>query len=801
MMRIPWSRGLALVAGLWMGVSVASAEEGTDVQRERLPSPEEISKLPADGGGAFNRLIHQRSPYLLQHARNPVDWYPWGAEALERARREDKPVFLSVGYSSCHWCHVMEHESFEDQQVADLLNKHFVSIKVDREERPDLDEIYMTATQLMTGRGGWPNSLFLMPDGRPWFAGTYFPREDAGGRAGFKTILAQLANVWTNRRTDVEEQADKLSAAVREASSRWSSSPRELDPDAIAVLMEQAVSESRTSFDLKYGGFGTAPKFPPHSTLAFLLEAHRETPDAGVLSLVTGTLDAMILGGIHDHVGGGFHRYSTDERWLVPHFEKMLYDNAQLARVFADAFEASGHPEYRAAAQDVLEWVLREMTGPEGCFYSALDADSAGEEGRFYVWLRAEILDVLGEKDGPFFCEIYNIRAEGNYRDEATGLSTGLNIPHLSRPVPDADRERLRACREKLRSVRDKRVWPALDDKAICSWNALMIGGFARAGAALKEPRYVAAAERAANFVLGKMQREGILLRSYRSGTAAIPGFLEDYAFLVQALLELHTATGTARWREEAERLAGVMTRHFADEKGGFRSASPSHESLIAQTKDPFDQSVPSANGVAAQVLVELGRLTGKMKYLACARDTVSAFSSAMARAPSACGSLLKAAAMLRIEQLAHPFSVDGPVAIRVARVDTQPKRCRVELRIAIDPGWHINSNKPLEKHLSPTAIELGDGSSAKLKSVAYPEGKVIALPPVVEKMSVYEDTVDFSVQIEGDFSEAAVLPLIVRCQPCDDKACQAPQTHRLAIHIQAAAGGDKSSGSSERRP
>jgi len=769
--------------------------------------------LPADGGAEFNRLIHEKSPYLLQHARNPVDWYPWGDEAFDRAKREDKPVFLSVGYSTCHWCHVMERESFENAEVARLINEHFIAIKVDREERPDVDEVYMTATQLLTGRGGWPNSVWLTPDRKPWYAGTYFPPEDRAGMPGFKTVLTRLADIWKERRQDVETQADQLVAAMRQASAVPVADGDVLTRDLVTV----AVNALRASFDERNGGFGGAPKFPPHSSLRLLLYEARRTGDESILNMVTHTLDAMALGGIHDHVGGGFHRYSTDTRWFLPHFEKMLYDNAQLARVYAEAFLITPDREYHRVAIGICDWVLREMTDPAGGFRSALDADSEGQEGKFYLWTRDQIHDILGSDEGELFCRIYNVQADGNFRDEVTGDKPGTNILYLTRRLeqiaqaeridPHQLRERLAVACGKLLGRRSQRVRPHLDDKVLTSWNGLMIGSLAHAGRALSQPRYTQAAQRAADFILETMMADGRLLRSYRDGQAKLNAYLDDYAFLADGLLELHQATGQPRYLGEAQRLTDAMLSRFGDASGGgFFFTADGHEDLLLRSKDPFDRAIPSGNSVAAGVLTTLGRLTDRARYSEQAAATLQAFQSVVRRAPNAAAGFALAAAW-HLDQPSRPTSApvpaassaepradarsrQGPVTVEAFITHRQVaggQRVHAAFRLTIAQGWHVNSHRPTQDYLIPTTVELKAGP-AIAGSVTYPEGESVALPFSKEAMSVYRGTVWFHLpaEIAPDApSGPDQLVFEVVTQPCDDRRCLAAQIHALSLPVE----------------
>ncbi|UCH33661.1 MAG: thioredoxin domain-containing protein [Armatimonadota bacterium] len=592
-----------------------------------------------------NRLINEKSPYLLQHARNPVDWYPWGAEAFERAKRADKPIFLSVGYSTCHWCHVMERESFESEETAAVLNEHCVSVKVDREERPDIDQVYMTAVQQLTGRGGWPMSMFLLPDGWPFVGGTYFTPNR------FRHFISQIAEVYRSRRADAERAAAETVAAVEQSVQPPGAEASPLD----RALVSRAVDALRQQFDEEHGGFGAAPKFPPHGALPLLFQEYRRTGDDDLLRMATRTLDAMAMGGIHDHLGGGFHRYSADAEWLLPHFEKMLYDNALLSKAYVEAYTLTQDTSYRNAAEDVYAWVAREMTHSQGGFHSALDADTEGEEGKFYVWRKQEIQDVLGREDGELFCRAYDIRDEGNYHDEVTRRRTGANIIHLAKePSALADEigldaptlnDRLCRAREKLLAVRDGRARPHLDDKIITSWNGLMIASLAYARRELEDTRYRDAAESAAEFILGQLAENGRLLRRWREGEARYDGFLDDYAYLCHGLLELSEATGSDEWLDYAVKLMDrVLAEFWDDAAGGFHYTSRTHEPLFTRPKEMFDHPLPSSNAIAAQVLLRLAALTGNNRYLDAAERTLRALSGWMAFAPQATESLVMAA-------------------------------------------------------------------------------------------------------------------------------------------------------------
>jgi uncharacterized protein len=600
-------------------------------------SEEEKSVDAAKTPAYTNRLAKESSPYLLQHAHNPVDWFPWGDEAFAKARKENKPIFLSIGYSTCHWCHVMERESFENESIAAVLNEHFVAIKVDREERPDVDQVYMAAVQAMTRRGGWPLSVFLTPDLEPFWGGTYFPPEDHGGGAGFRSILLEISRAWKEDRDRLLEHASRLTAAL---STRRNAGPGSLDLDTLGA----AYDILSKGFDAERGGFDAAPKFPRTHTLTFLLRHHRRTGEARALEMVKKTLRAIWRGGIHDHLGGGLHRYSTDAEWLVPHFEKMLYDQALAARASLETHQVTGDPFFADMARDIFRYVIRDLTDEAGGFQSAEDADSEGVEGKFYVWSRKEIFDVLGKDDGDLFCKLYGVRRQGNFHDEATGSETGTNILNLKHWPADAAAkleldagefaQRLEAMRAKLLAVRGGRIHPLKDDKVLTDWNGLMISALAYGGRVLDEPSYTDAARRAADFVLETMVADGRLQHRYRKGHASIPAFLDDHAFLILGLLDLYESTHEARWLAEAKRLAGEMIRLFGDEAGGFVFTGSDGEKLIAAPRDIYDGATPSGNAVAAEVLLRLGLLTGDADLEKAGRATIAAFAGQVGQYP-----------------------------------------------------------------------------------------------------------------------------------------------------------------------
>ena len=556
-----------------------------------------------------NRLAQESSPYLLQHKDNPVEWYPWGPDALERARAQDRPILLSIGYSSCHWCHVMERESFEDPETAAFMNEHFVPVKVDREERPDVDAIYMEAVQGMTGQGGWPLTAFCDPAGAPFYGGTYFPPEARHGLPSFRMVMEAVAESWGSQRERIRESAARIREQLG-AVGRMEPTPEDVGPETL----DGAVRQLRMSADPVNGGFGGAPKFPPASALEFLL-ARGET------DLVERTLDGMAQGGIHDQLGGGFARYSVDAGWLVPHFEKMLYDNALLARAYLHGWQAMGHERWRAVCEDTLDWALREMRGPEGGFFSALDADSEGEEGRFYVWTRGELLAALEAAglggEAQAILEHWGVTEAGNFE--------GRNILHLPGEPGAAAPAGLERARKLLYELRSDRVRPGLDDKRVLSWNALMVAALADAGAALGRPDYLEAAERCAEFMLEKMRDgDGHLLRTWKEGKGRLNAYLEDHAYLLEALLVLYEATLDVRWFDAARETADTMIARFADpERGGFFTTSHDHEELIARRKDADDHPIPSGNSAAAYGLLRLAALTGEATY---ERQAISVF-------------------------------------------------------------------------------------------------------------------------------------------------------------------------------
>jgi uncharacterized protein YyaL (SSP411 family) len=586
-----------------------------------------------------NRLANETSPYLLQHKDNPVDWYPWGAEALSKAQSEDKPILVSIGYSACHWCHVMEHESFEDQATADLMNERFVCIKVDREERPDLDTIYMTAVQAMSGQGGWPLNAFLTSDGVPFFGGTYWPSDDRMGMPSFRKVLEAVADTYREKRNEVLENGEQIKEYLDRASSSTDQSG-ELTPD---VLSAAAAALAR-QFDGEHGGFGGAPKFPQPSVLEFLLRHHRTTADDRSARMIRLTLDKMAAGGMYDQIGGGFHRYAVDAIWLVPHFEKMLYDNAQLARTYLDAYRLFDEPEYARIATDTLDYVVREMTSPAGGFYATQDADSEGEEGKFYIWDIDEIDAILGPEDGPIVSAYYGITRGGNF--EGHSILSAPNPPfrvagQLGISTEELDGVVTRS-KPKLYAARSKRVWPGRDDKIIASWNGMMLRAFAEASRTFGRADYRSVAIRNATFLLSTLKRDGRLLRTYKDGIAKIDGFLDDYANVIDGLIALYEATFDRTWLDEAIDLANVMIGEFADSGGrGFFDTAASAERLVSRPRDLHDGATPSGNAVAISVLFKLFQFTGNTEYETPAVDVLQMMTRPMMEQPLGFGRFL----------------------------------------------------------------------------------------------------------------------------------------------------------------
>ncbi len=658
-----------------------------------------------------NRLEHESSPYLLQHANNPVDWFPWGAEALEVAKDQQKPIFLSIGYSACHWCHVMEHESFESQEIADYLNAHFVCIKVDREERPDLDQIYMNAVQLLTGHGGWPMSVFLTPELKPFFGGTYWPPTASRGMPGFDQVLRAVIDAWTNRREMAQQQSEMLTERLQSIGAGTAEST-EIPPGRVGM----AVRQMEQSFDERHGGFGQAPKFPHTMNVDLLLRNFVDTRNEHSLKMVVTTLDKMAMGGIYDHLGGGFARYSVDAKWLVPHFEKMLYDNALLVSNYVDAYRLTKFPRYAQVVRETCDYILRDMTDEQGGFHSTEDADSEGEEGKFYVWTPSEIHKLLGDETiAQRFCHVYDVTESGNFEGHSI-LNLKMPLAQFAEQLQTSEdelAEEMANGRQVLFNARCDRVRPGKDDKILASWNGLMIEALAKAGAALAEPRYLTAATRAAKFVLEKMtDANGRLLHTYRHGKAKLPAYLDDHSYLAAAMFALYEATFDDAWLDECHRLMQVAIEHFYDqEEGGFFYTADDHEALIARNKDFYDNSIPSGNGMAALVLAKLGKLVGNSELLRMAEATVVAGADVLQKHPIAAGQLL----------IAYDF-LQSPVEQVILAVDAGDPSL---------PNW-IGQLQTQYRPRTLLAVQIGETQPSELLQSLLAEKKSIAGEPTI---------------------------------------------------------------------
>jgi uncharacterized protein YyaL (SSP411 family) len=642
-----------------------------------------------------NKLIDETSPYLLQHAHNPVEWYPWGEAAFAKARAENKPVLLSIGYSACHWCHVMAHESFEDEQIAKLMNDNFVNIKVDREERPDLDQIYMNAVQMMTHHGGWPMTVFMTPDGVPFYGGTYFPPQDRYNMPGFPRVLIGVAEAYRDKRDEIAETGSSLVNELQRLSATGGS-----DHPIEKELLDAAYLGIVRGYDSINGGFGGAPKFPPAMTLEFLLRTYVRTGNKEAFEMVKYTCQKMARAGMYDQLGGGFHRYATDAKWLVPHFEKMLYDNALLSRLYLHYFQMNGDAEARQTVEGILDYVLREMTSPEGGFYSTQDADSEGHEGKFFVWKLEEIESILGAGDAKLFNAFYNITKSGNFE--------GSNIPNITSELEsvassnnvsvDELRESLARSRKKLFGLRETRVKPDRDEKILTAWNGLMLASFAEAGIVLNRPDYTDAARRNAEFVLSKLYVDGFLLRTYKEGVSKFNGYLEDYAYLIEGLLTLYETTGELRWLNESLTLADKMIEEFWDsENGAFFFTGENHEKLIVRSKDYFDNATPSGNSVAAQALLRLALITDRPSYRDLAIATLGEVADQARRYPSGFGYALSS----------MDFLLATPKEIALIGSDT------AGLKLFIEEAWR----KYLPNKVVAPIIE-GDSDNATLPAL-----------------------------------------------------------------------------------
>ena len=753
--------------------------------------------MSADGRRE-NRLARENSPYLLLHKTNPVDWHAWGEPALARARAEDKPIFLSVGYSTCYWCHVMERESFSDPQIAEQMNRDFVSIKVDREERPDLDEIYMLATQILSHHGGWPNSVFLTPQLRPFFAGTYFPPRDVAGRPGFATVLDSLAEAWKTRRQEVEEQAASVAEAMHRYLVDQGVASRELSaaPPVAAVLRDL-----EHQFDRRWGGFGGAPKFPTPANLLFLLEVADQHSVAG--SMLSQTLGAMGRGGIFDQLGGGFHRYATDQEWKIPHFEKMLYDNGLLLEVYAREWGRSGDPGAARIARRTAHFLATEMTSPEGAFWSAIDAETDGHEGAYYVWRREELVEVLGDEEFGFLAPLFGFASAPFF--EADGF-----VLHLPEKLEDQARRRrlsvedlldqVRPLREALLEARHRRRRPATDDKILADWNGLTISGLATAGRLLPDDDLVRRASRAADFVLREMRPDGgPLLHTWRQGMARVEAFLSDYAYLIRGLLELYESTGESRWLDQALQLSDEQEQRLGDPAGGYFVAAADGQ-IPFRSKEIFDGAMPSGNGFAVQNLLRLAEASGETRWLDRARRAIGAFSGLAERRPEAVKTLLVAICRHRGADRGlsengaeathgitggYSFDLGEQARRRVAAVlaaggadreGWQP--FRLELRI--EGGWHVNAPGHDE---SAEALKL-EGQAMEIRGVRFPAGEWLRLSGSFEAVQTYSGMLHIDGELRA--AEPGLARLSVEFQLCDDRRCL--PAARIELPLDAAA-------------
>lgn len=801
---------VAVAVGLRCGASASGQRPSPGgVHSESASDSNTYGAAPAlkEADGSWkhaNRLVRETSPYLLLHAHNPVNWYPWGTEAIERARREDKPIFLSVGYATCYWCHVMERLVFSDPAIAEQMNENFVNIKVDREERPDVDEIYMTATRIIAGHGGWPNSVFLTPELDPFFAGTYFPPKDDPryDRPGFPRVIEVVRNAWENRRMEVIDHARYVSSAVGRIHTV---------PGAVAQAgvpgndtLSRVVDRLKQTYDPVHGGFGSAPKFPPDQALDLLISQHNRRSDPDLIEIVTGTLDNMAAGGIFDHLGGGFHRYAVDGAWRIPHFEKMLYNQAQLARIYVRAYRTTGNPDHRRTAEEILRYVLREMTSPEGAFYSALDSETSAREGEYYLWTPDEIRRILNV-DADVFLKVYSLARMPEGDGMVLYLPTALNGVADALSMSEASlRNRLRPLKRKLLAAREQRVRPLLDDKIITAWNGLMIAAFADASTVLKNSAYLRAARRAADFVLGRMRSgNGDLFRVYRKGTTGNPGFQEDYAFLVEGLMSLYRASGEPGYLRDAEALTERMRTLFWDAADGGFYFTSGVEHLITRTKKPYDGAIPSGNSVAVHALLSLYEVTGKSEYMDLAWRSLNAFGPLFRQSPGGFNNMYRG--LLRYREMksqsiatrratsTDSLNAAGDETVRATATVRIPPRGdggRLELVVTLNvkEGWHINANPASLEHLVPTTLSVYSEHLLETIKVTYPSGKIVRFPFADRPLAVYEGHVTIPVILEIDrLPRGDVrLDLVLDFQACDATRCLPPSSISLSVDVVA---------------
>lgn len=832
-----------------------SADDGSGKISKQKSS--ESTDKPKETPTFTNRLAKETSPYLLLHKHNPVDWYPWGPEAFEKAKKENKIIFLSVGYSSCYWCHVMERLVFENPQIAEYMNKHFVNIKVDREERPDIDDIYMTSLSVYfhligaPSNGGWPLSMFLTPDREPFAGGTYFPPTDQGGQMSFPRVLQRVHQLWSEDKKQVSQSATIIAREVARLQKEQAAT------ETIAIeskLVTAGVRSINASYDAEFGGIDfsevspNSPKFPTSSKLALLQydiqSPSKDSTSAESAKILNHTLDAMANGGIYDHLGGGFHRYSTDRYWHVPHFEKMLYDNGQLASLYANAFEQTGNIQYKNVTEGIVDFVLRELTDTQGGFYSALDAETDGVEGKHYAWSQAELKLALGD-DYDLFAEFYGLNEPARF-EHGYVLHRITSLEELASKkdmTPEALEGKLATLRQKLHTIRSKRKPLLIDDKILTSWNGLMIEGMATAGRILKRPDYTAAAEKAAQFILEHMRDDkGHLYRSYRTGQARLNAYLDDYAFLVKGLLALHQATGKQQWLDQARELTDLQIELFWDQKEhGFFFTTHDHEQLIARTKNAYDAAIPSGNSISTLNLIELSERTHQSKYREYANQTLQLFGKTIKRYPGRCAQLVQAVGEYIESPLTQNQSsisiptgdfvlledssekADEQLAARnpglellmavglgqtkekkklvtakaYLSVDRLPagKTCQVAIVLAIEKGWHINTNPASPDFLVPTTFTIKSNQNVKLSDVKYPTGHAFRVTGFDEPLQVYEKQAIIRGTLEVPVNSAGkeeTLELKIKYQACNDKTCIRPTTISLKGKFQIAKPGEQ---------
>ena len=730
----------------------------------------------------LNRLILEDSPYLIQHAHNPVNWYAWGSEAFAQAKQANKPIFLSIGYSTCHWCHVMERESFDNPEIAEILNRHFISIKVDREQRPDIDEIYMTAVMMMTGRGGWPMSSFITAEGKTFYAGTYFPPDQ------FVQLLEQIHTTWRTKKPGLLEQADRVAAAVAQVNAA-SSQAKQIN----SKTLEQAVSHILKGYDRRLGGFTPAPKFPNEPYLFLLLDELRRGDHSAALKPLLSTLEKMAQGGLYDQVGGGFHRYATDSAWLVPHFEKMLYNQAHLARVYLQAYQLTGQPIFKRIAQQTLDYVLREMTSSQGGFYSATDADSEGKEGVFFVWTEQQLQQALTADQFKLVKQLFGVTAAGNF-EVSNILFLPLTLDEYAKQnklTSESLVKTLDQILERLREVREKRIHPLRDDKILTAWNGMMITTLATAGEVLNESRYLEAAEKAATFLWTHNRvSAGRLWRAHLQGSSSVEASEEDFAYFSEALIELYDITGKDAYLLQATELVDALLERYWDvqQAGFFMNSGTDTTPLMSRPKNSHDGAIPSGNSVALKVLLQLAKRTGQSQYEDKAKALLAYFSAKISENPAGYSYMLLGAKILQTgESGAHQYAARGAVAVHATAVHKHDQTYVINLDLTMKQGWHVNAHQPMQKNLIPTIAGLGIGMSAwRLVSVEYPEPDIRRLQFQRNALLLYEGSRQIKIKLERiNPDKAGIIRLKLQLQACSQESCLAPEQLLLqtAVH------------------